>query len=173
MKLILIFILLILEPCANNVHDLEKRAWLGDIQARYDLGVSFYRGKYHKQNYDSAFFWFSQNAEAKHIASLYNIGIMYEAGDGPSKDLIQAQLYYLLAKDLGDYDADYRYEELSDKLNKIQKQKVIEFRDNFKFKNCVKSMLMSADSRTQPIQYVKSKSLKDTPFVVNVICPKI
>ncbi|MCJ8344842.1 hypothetical protein MJH12_04825, partial [bacterium] len=71
---------------ALDVKKLEERAWTGEIQSRYDLALSFYRGRHHKQNFEVAFYWFDLLAAQKHIASLYNLGIMYLAGDGIEKD---------------------------------------------------------------------------------------
>lgn len=157
----------------NDILKMERDAWIGNIQSRYDLGLSFYRGKHHKQNYQSAFFWFLQNAYNKHVASIYNVGIMYEAGDGVVQDYIQAQLFFLLAKELNDLDADYRYDELNEKLSVLQKQKVQELRDQFFFKTCSKFVESDSEQSLQAKKNLKYVTeVQAIPFLINTMCLK-
>lgn len=173
MKTILILLILIQATHSTVPLQLEKSAWLGDVQARYDLGLSFYRGKLHKQSYESAFYWFLQNAYSKHIASIYNIGIMYEAGDGVSQDNVKAQLFFQMATELGDFDAEYRYEELLDKMTKAQIEQVKQLRVSFLFRLCSKEVDYRSSQATGPMSHVSNlDTLLKIPYLDIVQCKK-
>lgn len=164
MKCLFIFIFLthINISFTFDIKNLERKAYLGDLESRYQLGISFYRGRYHQKDFKLAFFWFELSAHQKHIASLYNLAIMYEAGDGVKKDKLKALLYFQLAQELGDFDAEYRYEELIEKLNKDEIKKVYQMKKKFKYLMCgFKTTKKTAKHQLQYVDTLKFKEIKE------------
>jgi TPR repeat protein len=52
----------------------------GDADAQLNLGFMCANGQRVPQDYAIAVSWFSKAAEQRHVAALYNLGVMYEQG---------------------------------------------------------------------------------------------
>lgn len=58
-----------------------------DRSAQLDLGRLYFRGEGVAQNYDKAYWWFSEAAEKGSRIAVTNLGILYAGGYGVKKDL--------------------------------------------------------------------------------------
>jgi len=61
---------------------LIDRASGGDLEAQYNLALSYYMGDDMKQDEKKAVYWFAQAAEQGHILAQYYLGYCYENGIG-------------------------------------------------------------------------------------------
>lgn len=71
---------------------LLKGAKLGLQQAQYNLG-QLYVNKRNPPNYKDAFRWFRESAERGHMEGQYNTCHMYSAGDGVTRNEVQAYMW--------------------------------------------------------------------------------
>ncbi len=66
-----------------------------------DLGSAYDWGFGVEQDRAQAAKWFEQGAIRGNAASQYNLGVLYEDGDGVQQDLVKAYMYYILANQNG------------------------------------------------------------------------
>ncbi len=59
------------------VDNLIKRAEAGDVEAMADLGCAYFRGTELRYDPHEACKWWTMAAEAGHVGSMYNLGILY------------------------------------------------------------------------------------------------
>ena len=79
-----------------------------DAQAQYELGL-----KYDDANdYEKAAYWYRNAAEQCHAPAQYNLGYMYENGQGVAKDLYEARKWYEKAAAQGHQQANSALERL-------------------------------------------------------------
>lgn len=83
--------------------NLIKLAKKGDLNAMCELGVDFYCCK----DYKSAFKWFKKAAERGHDKAQYNLGGLYESGEGVTKSSAEASKWYIKAAEQGNTCAQY------------------------------------------------------------------
>jgi TPR repeat protein len=90
----------------------------GIVQAQYNLGLIYGKGKGVSKNYSKAYRWWKLAANQGHGKSQTNLGWMYEMGKGVPKDVYKATKWYQLASDQGLVKAQ---EKLNLLLNKTKK----------------------------------------------------
>ena len=80
----------------------------GNVLAQYNVGVFQYLRKgFDKPNYAEAAKWFAMAAEQGYAKAQYNLGTLYESGDGVGKSMAQALKWYRLAAEQQDAPAQY------------------------------------------------------------------
>lgn len=70
----------------------------------YQVAVEYYDN----QNFSKALEWFKKAASLEHAQAQFNLGVMYENGDGVAKDYNQALEWYNKAADNGNNEAMFR-----------------------------------------------------------------
>lgn len=93
--------------------DLPKaRAWTqraanaGNPRAMFAYGMHLFQGTGGSQNIDEGMLWLTKAAEAGVVDSQYNLGQLYETGEGGVRiDPVDAYKWYLIASRAGDTDA--------------------------------------------------------------------
>ena len=79
-----------------------EKARAGDVEAMYNLGVSYYYGDGGvEQASGEALVWWGKAAAKGHSVALYFMGLMHEDGEGTPKNLLNALNYYKQATDKG------------------------------------------------------------------------
>ena len=100
----------------------KQKAEEGDIQAQYELGMSYQYGRKSGYGVDrdpaSAISWYEKAALDGHILSQNRLAAMYATGDGVDKDIPQAIRWFRMAADKGN---DIAQNYLADFLLKIAK----------------------------------------------------
>jgi TPR repeat protein len=80
----------------------------GNVLAQYNVGVFQYLGKgFAQPNYTEAAKWFTMAANQGYAKAQYNLGTLYENGEGVGKSLSQALKWYRLAAEQQDAPAQY------------------------------------------------------------------
>lgn len=82
--------------------------WADDFQKGMNL--------YNKKDYASAVKSFKKACDSRNMTGCYNLGYMYEAGEGVIKNLETALVYYKKAAKLGDKDAKQKVVEIEDSI---------------------------------------------------------
>ena len=96
------------EPGEEAFERIKKRAENGDAEAIGHLGQFYANGTNGlPQNYKKALELYHRAAELGSAAAYYNIGRIYNKGDGVEVDISKAMYYYELAAVRGDADARY------------------------------------------------------------------
>lgn len=80
----------------------EKAAWFDDNDARIIVGNFNLEGKYVPQNYDRAFSYYLDAANAGYYPAYYNVGLCYYHGYGCYKDIERAKEWWLKGNSHGD-----------------------------------------------------------------------
>ena len=80
----------------------EKAAWFGICDACVIVGNFNLEGKYVPQDYDRAFSYFLQAANAGYSPAYYNVGVCYYFGYGCFKDKEKAKEWWLKGNREGD-----------------------------------------------------------------------
>jgi TPR repeat protein len=75
----------------------KTRAAKGDAEAEYQLGIYYWVTK----NYQEAVRWLRKATDQGNIYAQYNLGLMYEDGDGVTKDYVEAAKWYRKAAEQG------------------------------------------------------------------------
>ncbi|MCX8664824.1 MULTISPECIES: tetratricopeptide repeat protein [unclassified Gilliamella] len=80
----------------NNKEVLYKKAViLQDAAAQFALGANYYFGQNgYTKDYDQAKKWFEASAKQGYTSSQYNLGLMYNKGEGVKRDYKKAIMYY-------------------------------------------------------------------------------
>lgn len=120
------------ERADKNLEGVEAKAFSGDIQAQYELAMSYrYEwGDVEKNDREGAL-WFREAADAGHAKAQFELGLMYEFGEGVPLNLNRAQKLYQQAA-----QQDLREARISLALLKGKMLKVEEYiRNHHKPKN--------------------------------------
>jgi TPR repeat protein len=72
------------------LHPIYRTAEKGDVQAQNHLGY-IYRDR---QNYQEAVYWFKKAAEQGNTIAQFNLGVMYDKGQGVRQDYQKAFYWY-------------------------------------------------------------------------------
>ena len=83
------------------------RAYDGDTEAQFRVGLMFGSGKGVVKNSREAAYWLTHAAELGHTEAQYRIGVAHLSGVGAPKDLARALGWWRLAADGGNADAQY------------------------------------------------------------------
>jgi TPR repeat protein len=80
-----------------------NKQYPGTARFQYQLGRAYHKAK----NFELAVKWYRIAGEKGHSSAQYNLGWMYDQGDGVRKDAIEAVKWYRLAAEQGGDDAQY------------------------------------------------------------------
>lgn len=94
----------------------------GDANAQCGLGMLYHEGQGTEQNFEQAFNWFTKSATQDNSDAQFNLGSMYEKGEFVPQDLKQAMVWFEKACELGDQDACVKANDLSAKLQDLEKE---------------------------------------------------
>jgi len=101
---------------------IKKLANNNDIDAQFNLGMSYWNGKSAKKNDKKAYYWTKKAAENDHSKAQYNLAMMYLQGTTHiEKDLEKAKLWLIEASDNEHDAADKKLNDLA-KKNREQSQ---------------------------------------------------
>ena len=78
-----------------------KSAYNGNVDALYDVGRCFSKGKGVAQNDKSAFEWYSKAAEQDNPQAVHKLAQCYNKERGVSRDSKETKMLFQKAKDLG------------------------------------------------------------------------
>ena len=94
---------------AKTFKERQKRALAGDWLAQIALGDAWYKGETGKKDARLAHYWWrkSQTAYGQDSYTLYNLGVLYDSGEGVARNPQRAAQYYTAAARLNDNDARY------------------------------------------------------------------
>jgi len=87
----------------NSLLDLIKSAEAGNVEAQYNLGISYYSDKDFKQ----AVVWFTKAAEQNHPKAQTALGLCYFNGKGVKQDYKQAIKWLIKAAEQGNANAQF------------------------------------------------------------------
>ena len=85
----------------GDVRALRQQANHGDVEAQYNLGVSYREGKGVPRDYAQAVSWWRKSAGQGYASAQSALGFMYANGQGVSEDAAQAVVWYRKAADQG------------------------------------------------------------------------
>ena len=91
----------------------RRSAEQGDPQARYGLGLAYYRGRGVPRDRERAFELMLQAARSGYVIAEYGVGLSYEMGGGTTRDVAKARQWLQRAADKGLEEARERLEALS------------------------------------------------------------
>ena len=75
----------------------EQNETKQDSTSRFNLGFEYYQ----KEDYEAALVWFKLAAEQGFANALYNLGVMYDQGQGVAQDYKEAVRWYRKAAEQG------------------------------------------------------------------------
>ena len=78
---------------------------LGDVDAQFNLAMSYSFGKGVDQNFEKALDWFLKCANQDDAKAKYYVGVMYSNGHGTQVDLEKAAVWLMKSANQGDADA--------------------------------------------------------------------
>ena len=84
---------------------LSEAAYAGDIDAQFNLGMSYSFGKGVEQNFEKALSWFLKCANQGDSKAQYYVGVMFLNGHGTQIDQIKAAEWLKKSANQGDADA--------------------------------------------------------------------
>ena len=87
------------------VTKLNEAALLGDVDAQFNLAMSYSFGKGIDQNFEKALDWFLKCANQGDAKAQYFVGVMYSNGHGTEEDLEKAADWFMKSANQGDADA--------------------------------------------------------------------
>ena len=85
-----------------------------DIDCLNKIGIYYFNGAYVKQNYETAFSYFSYAARKDHFWAMYNLAYCFENGFGTEENIYMAMDWYKRAADVGNEDALEKYKALQE-----------------------------------------------------------
>lgn len=89
------------------IEQLEIRAEQGDVEAQYELGLSYLAGLNIEKNTEKARSWFKKASDSNETRAMLLLGRMNEQGIGGEKDTFQASsLYHKAINIIGNRDVD-------------------------------------------------------------------
>ena len=80
-------------------------AEIGDAEAQYHLGLSYYNSYGVPRDWTKAAYWYRKAAEQGHAIAQYYLGVAYHAGEGVERDETQALYWYRKAAQQGNVNA--------------------------------------------------------------------
>jgi len=80
---------------------LGELAEQGDVDAQFNLGLMYDKGKGVPQDYKRAVNWYTKAAEQGVAGAQYNLGLMYANGQGVPQDYIKAHMWWNIASASG------------------------------------------------------------------------
>ncbi len=92
---------------------LIERAERGDNESMFELATWFEKGLGVAQDLRLALRWYERSADAGHSAGAYCAAVAYELGRGVAVSRKRAQYHFQLSSDLGDPEAQYDADRLS------------------------------------------------------------
>ncbi|MBM3822014.1 MAG: sel1 repeat family protein [Verrucomicrobia bacterium] len=87
--------------------DLQLKAYFGDVQAQYELGLRHTRGEGVALDYTAAVSWLSKAAAAGLPEAQFVLGALYQNGQGVPRDTERAAHWYHLAAEKGHAAAQF------------------------------------------------------------------
>jgi uncharacterized protein len=90
---------------ASLVTTLNEAALLGDVDAQFNLAMSYSFGKGVDQNLEKALDWFLKCAQKDDAKAKYYVGVMYLNGHGTEVDMEKAADWFMKSANQGDADA--------------------------------------------------------------------
>ena len=83
------------QRAAEGIQDRESRAQSGDSQAQYDMGMAYrYGWGGVAVNHRDAALWFREAVDQEHPRAQFELGLMYEFGEGVPTNLKRAHMLY-------------------------------------------------------------------------------
>ena len=89
------------ERWAESARWYRRSAEQGDPQARYGLGLAYYRGRGVPRDRERAFELMLQAARSGYVIAEYGVGLSYEDGHGTQRDLAKSRRWIQRAADKG------------------------------------------------------------------------
>jgi len=89
----------------DNFAKLKEDAARGNMQAQFNLGLSYDFGEGVSQSHENAAIWYQKAAEQGHAEAARYLGASYRDGEGVPQDFEQAVYWYEKSAELGDADA--------------------------------------------------------------------
>ncbi len=102
----------------------------GDVEAQFNLGLMYGKGKGVKRDYSKAIQWWGLAAEQGNGKAQTNLGWMYEIGKGVPKDEKKAAHWYQIASSKGISKAKEKLNSLLNKTNKHLQENTASSSDN-------------------------------------------
>jgi len=78
----------------------------GDAEAQFSLGFCF-ASQGSEPDYSQAAHWYQKAADQSHALAQFNLGVMYDRGQGIPRDEVRSMLWLGKAAQLGDAGAQY------------------------------------------------------------------
>jgi len=91
----------------DDLQELIKSAETGDVEAQYNLGVRYFKGRGVVKDSNQAVMWFARAAEQGHVHAQYSLGGCYFYGNGVEQNLNQAVMWFAMAAEQGHAHAQY------------------------------------------------------------------
>lgn len=111
----------------------ERAARAGNRIAMHDLALYYAEGRGDVEiNIATAAQWFEKAAERGVVDSQFNLGVLFESGQGLPKNLADAYVWYSIAAKQGDQFARQRLDVLEQQLNQADLKKAQSRADKFK-----------------------------------------
>ena len=107
-------------PSHEAFKRLLKAAEQGQAQAKYSLGLAYFKGLGISENHAEAVKWWHKAAEQGHATAQINLSEIYETGDSVTQDFVAAYKWAKLAAAQGREEAHKKCEELVLKMNPEQ-----------------------------------------------------
>lgn len=95
----------------------EKAAAQGNISAQFNIGYVYASVK---EEYVAAREWWLKSANGGYPPAMSNLGVLYRDGLGTAQDTIQAYMWFYLAAELGDRQAEHWQDELASSMTDDQ-----------------------------------------------------
>ena len=95
----------------------EKAAAQGNISAQFNIGYVYAAVK---EDYVAALEWWLKSANAGYPPAMSNLGVLYRDGLGTAQDTIQAYMWFYLAAELADQQAEHWRNELASSMSAEQ-----------------------------------------------------
>jgi len=90
------------KPLTGKAKTLRAAADNGDVNAMFELGGMFFKGKGAPKDKAEAAFWFAKVAEAGDARGMNRLGDIYLTGEGVERDWTQSAAWYRKSADMGD-----------------------------------------------------------------------
>jgi S1-C subfamily serine protease len=105
-RIVLFLLLMLCLPASTvlgeqSIEELRTLAEQGDIDAQFNLGRKYGKGKGVEKDYKQGAYWLTKAAEQGHESAQYILGSMYNAGDWVEKDYKQGAYWLTKAAEQG------------------------------------------------------------------------
>lgn len=78
----------------TDLEQLKTDAQRGSVEAQFQVGMRYARGRSVGLDYQEAFTWFEKAAKKNHAYAQYRLGMAYLLGLGVDKDLVEAAIWF-------------------------------------------------------------------------------